>query len=141
MAGLMLAAGTPLSWKISAHRWSVRELFAMFLLAQAAVHLLSMSSLNGEHGMGGMGVSTAMVSAHLLGGAGLVVSIRWGERVLWSLVDVLALRPMALLLAGAPVLQARAVVAVSVASPRHMTSWHVAPSRAPPGVAARMVTL
>lgn len=93
----MFAAAAPLCWALSAHRWSVRELFAVFLLAQSAVHLLSMATAHHGSTMdmsGPLGLSAPMVISHVVGAALLIVMVRSGEKVLWDLVEVLALRPL-----------------------------------------------
>ena len=95
----MLAAAAPLCWALSAHRWSVSELIGVFLLAQVAVHLLSMAtSAPGAMHMGGpLGMSTAMIASHVVGGTLLVLLVRRGEHLLWTVVEALALRVAPLL--------------------------------------------
>ncbi len=93
----MLAAAAPLCWALSAHRWSARELLGVFLLAQSAVHLLSMATTHHGDAMdmsGPLGLSAPMVISHVAGAALLIVMVRSGETVLWNLVEVLALRPL-----------------------------------------------
>ncbi|MDN5894165.1 MAG: hypothetical protein L0H93_09075 [Nocardioides sp.] len=133
---LVLLPSAVLSWTLSRRRWSVRELLAIFLLAQAAVHLLSMSPLNGAPHMEAMGTGHQMVMSHVGGAVLLVGLVRWGEATLWALVDVLALRPAALILiCAAPVIVASVVVA-TVKRLLPSTWPHTAPGRAPPTTAA-----
>lgn len=141
LLAVMLGGAVPICWTLSAHRWSVLELAGVFLLAQSAVHLLSMTSLAGGHAMGAMGISPLMVGSHLVGGLALVVSVRWGEHVLWAMVDALALRPLALVLrvVGAP-RSSRSVVGALLAGPATSVWPHVASGRAPPLLAAPTAT-
>ncbi|WP_262849625.1 hypothetical protein [Mumia quercus] len=103
------------SWRASGHRWRRRDLLAAFLLAQGAVHLLSMASAPQTTS------PVAMVVAHVLAAGALVVSVRHGEQVLWSVVEALALRAsrVPVLAAPRPVRQ----LAVAAPSPRPVTVW------------------
>lgn len=108
------------SWRASGHRWRRRDLLAVFLLAQGAVHLLAMATAP-QTGMPQTTSPATMVLAHLLAAGALVVSVRHGERVLWSIVEALALRAarVPVLAAPGPVRQ----LAVAATPPRPVTVW------------------
>lgn len=84
-------------WALSSRRWTARPLVAVFLLAQIGTHTVSMA----EHPQATMGW-TAMVPAHLLAAALLVLVVTHGESALVQLVDHLALRCLGLRVLPAP---------------------------------------
>lgn len=135
----LLAAA--LCWALSRHRWSVRELLATFLFAQSAVHLLSMSPLNGPDDMATMGMGAQMLVSHVVGAVMLVGIVRWGESSLWAIVEVIALRPAKLLrTVTAPAAVATPVVIAFVQRLQPATWPYTAPGRAPPKITVPPVT-
>lgn len=134
--GTMILVAAPLCWSLSARRWSVRDLLAIFLLAQSAVHLLSMISAPASMTMdmsGPLGVSGSMLTSHVIGAVLLIVLVRRGEHSLWSVVNVLALRVV--VLQGrqvAPAVAARLPVAAELGHAVSEPWLEIAADRGPP---------
>ncbi|KHL19333.1 hypothetical protein CLV56_2307 [Mumia flava] len=98
-ADLALLAAGPIAvgacWRLSARRWSVRDLLGLFLVAQAAVHVLAM--LAPAAGAVDQTRAAPMAISHVLGALVLVVLVQHGEGVLWTLTQHLGLRAAGLL--------------------------------------------
>jgi len=135
----MFAIAVPVCWLLSAHRWSIRELVALFLLAQSATHLLGMALTDHSTSMDGLGSMAPMLLSHVAGCALLVGIVRWGEGALWALVSALTLRPLRMVLQPAlrPMIELRSWPSVEFVRPQGTTWPHVSAGRAPPALAAR----
>ncbi|MFY0405492.1 hypothetical protein [Solicola sp. PLA-1-18] len=132
LAGVVVGAAV-LAHRLSAHRWSTRELVAVFVAAQGALHLAC--TLGGPMPMDGAPSAPLMLATHACATALSVAAVRHGEAVLWSLVEVLAMRPVLALSspAGVPVVGPRTAAATT--RDRRLVSQvlpHVAPVRGPP---------
>lgn len=135
----MFAIAVPACWLLSAHRWSARELVALFLLAQSATHVLGMAVTDPGTSMGGTGATAPMLLSHVAGCALLVGIVRWGEGALWALVSALTLRPLRMVLQPIlrPMVELRSWPSDEFVR-LQSTIWpHVSAGRAPPALAAR----
>lgn len=135
----MFAIAVPACWLLSSHRWSIRELVAMFLLAQSATHVLGMALTDPGTSMGGTGTAALMLFSHVAGCALLVGIVRWGEGALWALVSALTLRPLQLVLQTIlrPIIELRSWPSGELLR-LQSTIWpHVSAGRAPPALAVR----
>lgn len=135
----MFAIAVPACWLLSSHRWSVRELVAVFLLAQSAMHVLGMALTDPGASIGGTGATALMLLSHVAGCALLVGIVRWGEGALWALVSALTLRPLRMVLRPIlrPMIELRSWPSGEFMQ-LQSTIWpHVSAGRAPPALAAR----
>jgi len=86
---LVWAVAGGLSWALSGHRWTPRELAAVLIIVQAVMHLLCAFAPRAAE----MGPS--MVVGHVVATAVSVGLLRFGEDAAWRLAEALLLRTIA----------------------------------------------
>jgi hypothetical protein len=118
----------PLCWLISREQWSVRQLVAVFLLAQSAMHMTASFDAAAAHTLG-----PTMVTTHLLAVVVLVLAVTRGERTLVRLLDLITVRFARLRAVAVPVVVpslCEPVAARCTGRPDWSDAW----GRAPPTV-------
>lgn len=128
----VLALAGPLCFWLSDRAWSARQLAAVFLLAQGALHFTCVFTTPGESVLAT--ATVAMVAWHAGATAVTVAVVRYGERCLWATLDALGLR--ALFLPTVPAMPVRRTPWWPAWSSRdpyvHQHHVEVSPVRGPP---------
>lgn len=130
--GLVGAPAVPLCYRLSRRRWTVRELVAVFVLAQAVMHLTCTLGVP----MAGGGPVLSMLGAHATATVASVLLVRRGEDGLHQLFEtLLLLRPVRHLVVASPVPAATPGAVVSAApdlAPVRRCFLVAEPTRGPP---------
>ena len=86
---LVWAIAGVLSWALSGHRWTPRELTAVLIIVQAVMHMLC------AFGPRATAMGPSMLTGHVLATAVSVGLLRYGEEAVWRIADALLLRTIA----------------------------------------------